>query len=250
MSSASKKKATIYRMVMKEHVCPYGMKSVWLLRHYGYEVDDRWLRTRQETDEFQQKHHVKTTPQTFINGTRIGGYDQLRAHFGKPLPDPGDTSYRPVIVVFIMAALMSVAVTLAVSGQFMMVRSAEWFITFSMAILALLKLRDVESFSTMFLGYDLLARRWVPYAYLYPFGEALAALLMIAGILPWLSVPVALFIGTLGAISVFKAVYIDKRELRCACMGGDSNVPLGFISLTENLMMIAMSVWTAVNTWN
>ena len=42
-------------------------------------------------------------------------------------------------------------------------------------------------------------------------------------------------------------VYIDKRELKCACVGGDSNVPLGFISLTENLMMIAMAVDAATN---
>ena len=47
-------------------------------------------------------------------------------------------------------------------------------------------------------------------------------------------------------MSVFKAVYLDKRELKCACVGGDSNVPLGFLSLTENLMMIAMAVWMLV----
>ncbi len=66
---------------------------------------------------------------------------------------------------------------------------------------------------------------------------------MIAGVLAWLSAPVALFIGTIGAVSVLKAVYIDKRELKCACVGGSSNVPLGFLSLIENLMMIAMAVW-------
>ena len=52
--------------------------------------------------------------------------------------------------------------------------------------------------------------------------------------------------GPSGAASVFKAVYIDKRELKCACVGGSSNVPLGFISLTENLMMVAMAVWMAL----
>jgi hypothetical protein len=62
-----------------------------------------------------------------------------------------------------------------------------------------------------------------------------------------LSVPLALFIGTVGAVSVFKAVYIDKRELKCACVGGSSNVPLGFVSLTENLMMIGMAIWMAVD---
>ena len=118
-----------------------------------------------------------------------------------------------------------------------------WFISFSMCVLAIQKLRDVESFSNMFLGYDILARRWVPYAYIYPFAEGLAGILMIAGAFKWIAIPTALFIGTIGAVSVFKAVYIDKRELKCACVGGDSNVPLGFVSLTENLLMVGMAVW-------
>ena len=66
---------------------------------------------------------------------------------------------------------------------------------------------------------------------------------MAAAALTWLSVPIALVIGTIGAVSVFKAVYIDRRELKCACVGGSSNVPLGFVSLTENLMMVAMAIW-------
>ncbi len=122
----------------------------------------------------------------------------------------------------------------------------EWFIATAMVLLGLQKLRDVEGFSTMFLNYDLLASRWVPYSYIYPFAETGAGLLMLAGALSIVSVPVALTIGTIGAVSVFKAVYIDKRELKCACVGGGSNVPLGFVSLTENLMMIAMAIWMGV----
>ena len=71
----------------------------------------------------------------------------------------------------------------------------------------------------------------------------LAGVLMVTGVLHWVSIPVALFIGTIGAVSVFKAVYIDRRELKCACVGGSSNVPHGFVSLTENIMMIAMALW-------
>jgi hypothetical protein len=66
---------------------------------------------------------------------------------------------------------------------------------------------------------------------------------MITHAAKFVSVPVALFIGTIGAASVIKAVYIDKRELKCACVGGDTNVPLGFVSLTENVMMVAMALW-------
>lgn len=201
------------------------------------------MTTREETDAFKAENAVKTTPQTFIGGERIGGYDDVRRHFGKKVADPKATTYRPVAALFAITALMALAASQAVYGTPLTVRAGEWFIGFSMAVLALLKLQNIESFSTMFLNYDLLARRWVLYSYLYPFAEGLAGVLMIAGVLIWLSAPVALFIGTVGAVSVVKAVYLDKRELKCACVGGSSNVPLGFLSLTENLMMIAMAVW-------
>ncbi|WP_457578856.1 MauE/DoxX family redox-associated membrane protein [Ensifer adhaerens] len=239
------KKAVLYRMVMSEHTCPYGLKARDLLKRSGYEVEDRHLATREETDAFKAQQGVATTPQVFIGEQRVGGYDDLRRFLGKPVADPKATSYRPVIVLFALTALMATAASYAIDGSPFTLRAAEWFIAFSMVVLALLKLQNVESFATMFLNYDLLAKRWVPYSYIYPYAEGLAGVLMIAGALNWLSVPVALFIGTVGAASVFKAVYIDKRELKCACVGGSSNVPLGFISLTENLMMIAMAIWMA-----
>lgn len=237
------KKAVLHRMVMSDHTCPYGLKAKDLLRRSGYEVEDNHLTTREETDAFKAEHGVATTPQVFIGGRRIGGYDDLRRFLGKEVADPKATSYRPVVVLFAMTALMAMAASYAISGSVFTIRGAEWFIGFSMIVLSLLKLQNIESFATMFLNYDLLAKRWVPYSYIYPFAEGAAGILMVAGALTWLSVPIALFIGTIGAVSVFKAVYIDKRELKCACVGGSSNVPLGFISLTENVMMIAMALW-------
>jgi glutaredoxin len=243
MTVSTTNTAVIHRMVMPGHTCPYGLKAVHLLKRRGFAVDDRPLRTREETDAFKVEHGVKTTPQVFIGGERIGGYDDLRRHFGLRVAEPGATSYRPVVAVFAMTALMALAASQAVLGSPFTIRAAEWFIAFSMCVLAILKLQDVERFSTMFLNYDLLAKRWVPYGTIYPFAEGAAGVLMIAGVLTWLSVPIALFIGTIGAVSVFKAVYIDKRDLKCACVGGSSNVPLGFVSLTENVMMIAMALW-------
>ena len=239
------KTASLYRMVMPQHVCPYGRKSKWLLESNGYTVEDHHLTTRSETDAFMAEHGVETTPQTFVGGDRIGGYDDLREFFGKEVLRDGDTTYRPVIAIFAVALLVALAVSWVAFGGFEPVFVAERFIAVGMVLLGLQKLRDVEGFSTMFLNYDLLASRWVPYGYMYPYGETLAGLLMIAGALNWISVPVALFIGTVGAVSVFKAVYVDRRELKCACVGGGSNVPLGFVSLTENLMMVAMALWMA-----
>ena len=242
-TGTSAKTAELYRMVMENHLCPYGLKAKDLLERNGFAVEDHHLSSREETDAFKEEHGVETTPQVFIDGKRIGGYDALREHFGEEVKDEDETTYQPIIAIFSVAALMALAVSWAALGTIDIVRSIEWFIAISMCLLGIQKLQDIESFSTMFLNYDLLAQRWVRYGYVYPFAEAGAGVLMLAGALTWLSVPVALFIGTIGMVSVFKAVYIDRRELKCACVGGGSNVPLGFISLTENVMMVLMALW-------
>jgi glutaredoxin len=243
MPATAIRQATLYRMVIPAHTCPYGIKAKDLLERQGFSVEDHWLTTREQTDAFKAEHGVKSTPQTFINGERVGGFDDLQRHFGKAANDPNATTYRPVVAVFSMTALMALAASHAVYGTPLTMRAAEWFIAFSMCVLALLKLQDVETFSSMFLGYDLLGKRWVRYAYAYPYLEAGAGVLMVAGALNWISIPVALFIGTVGAVSVFKSVYVDKRDIKCACVGGSSKVPLGFVSLTENVMMVAMALW-------
>ncbi|MEM6712361.1 MAG: glutaredoxin family protein [Pseudomonadota bacterium] len=242
MLKTNEKRATLYRMVMADHMCPYGLKAKDLLERQGYVVDDHHLTTRAQVDAFKAQHNVKTTPQTFVNGARVGGFDDLSAFFGKQKTS-SEITYTPVIAIFSVAALMAIAVTWITTDAVFTGRTIELFIAIAMVLLGLQKLQDVERFATMFLNYDLLAQRYVRYGYVYPFVETGAGLLMMAGVLTWLSAPAALFVAGIGAVSVFKAVYIDKRELKCACVGGDSKVPLGFVSLTENVMMVGMALW-------
>ncbi|MDF1811231.1 MAG: glutaredoxin [Verrucomicrobiales bacterium] len=241
-----KKSATLYRMVTPDHLCPWGLKAKDQLERAGYEVDDNQLKTMEENDAFKEEHGYGETPQIFIEGERLGGYDEMRSFLGKPPEPKQGKSYQPVVAVFATTFLMALSATYAMTGGLPVIRFLELFIAFSMCVLAVLKLRDLSSFSNMFLSYDMLARRVVRYAYVYPFVEVGAGILMIAGLLTWVAAPAALFIGMIGGISVFKAVYIDKRDLKCACMGGGSDVPLGFISLTENIMMVLMAIWMMV----
>lgn len=243
----AKKSAVLYRMVMDKHLCPYGLKSKWLLEREGYAVEDHHLTTREETDAFKDQHGVSTTPQAYIQGERIGGYEDLRSRLTSYEKGSEKKSYTPVLMIFAMCAMMALAAAYAFIGNVFTVRTIELFAAFSMCALAIQKLQDVEQFSTMFLNYDLLAQRRVGYGYFYPFAEGAAGVLMIVGgVLGVIGAPIALFISTIGAFSVYKAVYIDKRDIKCACVGGNSRVPLGFVSLTENLVMIAMGVWMVV----
>src|SRR5205814_1007412 len=88
MNVQNPKEAVLYRMVMEKHLCPWGLKSKYLLERQGFNVEDHWLQTEEESEAFKRKHNVQTTPQTFINGTRVGGYEDLLRYFGKPVPDP------------------------------------------------------------------------------------------------------------------------------------------------------------------
>ena len=59
----------------------------------------------------------------------------------------------------------------------------------------------------------------------------------------WLVAPAGIFIGTIGAVSVIKAGCVEKRDPKFACVGGESNVPLRAITLSENLIMAGMGLW-------
>ena len=240
------KSAQLFRMATDEHICPFGLKSKDLLEREGYTVDDQLLTSREQTDEFKKQHSVETTPQTFIDNKRIGGYDDLRDYFDKPKAGQEGTTYKPVIAIFSVSFLLSVAFSFASDNSLLSMQTAELFVALTMAVLAIQKLQDLFSFTNSFITYDLVAMKVVRYAYVYPFLEAFVGIGMIAGLPAYIIAPISLFIGGVGAVSVIKAVYIDKRELKCACVGGDSNVPLGFISLTENLFMIAAGIWMFV----
>lgn len=72
--------ATLYRMVLPDHICPFGAHAKQLLQSAGYSVDDRILRSREEVDAFKAEQGVDTTPQIFIDGERIGGSDDLERY--------------------------------------------------------------------------------------------------------------------------------------------------------------------------
>lgn len=235
-------KAELFRMVSDEHICPYGMKSKHLLEKQGYEVIDHKLRNRKETDQFKEAFQVETTPQTFIGTARIGGYDDLSRYFGHKSMKQEGTTYQPVIAIFLSTFFMSLAVVWSTFGLIDLYQVFYHFIALSMCVLAILKLRDLFSFSNQFITYDILAKRKIAYSYIYPFAEFAVGLGMLAGVLMLPISLVAILIGSIGAVSVVKAVYIEKRDIKCACVGGDSNVPLGAVSLTENLMMVLMGI--------
>ena len=222
-------KVKVYRMSTAEHECPWGVKAVELLKSQGIEFEDLKLKSKAETEAFKAKYNVKTTPQIFAGASRIGGYTDLAAKL-EVEAEQAEYSYTPVAAIFTTAGLMAWATAMGITG----------FMGFFLSLIASLKLMNLESFAISFAKYDLITKKIEPYAKLYPFAELAIGLGFLSGVAPLATGITSLFIGVSGGISVFKAVYLDRLALNCACVGGNSKAPLGIVSFSENAIMAIM----------
>jgi len=131
------KKAKIIRMVTPDHLCPWGLKALDLLRRHGYDIENEHLTAMDANERYKENNDVSETPQIFIEGEHIGGYDELRENLGlRPDPKEG-TTYQPVIVIFGVTLLLSLATQWAFQESLSLIRTVELFIAFSMCALGI-----------------------------------------------------------------------------------------------------------------
>ena len=72
--------ATLHRMVLPDHVCPFGVRAKAMLEQAGFEIDDRQMTSREEVDAFEEQEGVRTTPMTFIDGQRYKTSEELEEY--------------------------------------------------------------------------------------------------------------------------------------------------------------------------
>lgn len=73
----AERSATLYRMKLPDHECPFGLLAKRMLEDAGYDFEDCLLTSREQVDAFKEEHGLSTTPLVFINGEKIGGSDEL-----------------------------------------------------------------------------------------------------------------------------------------------------------------------------
>ena len=140
-------------------------------------------------------------------------------------------SFTPLIAVFGTSFLITITLN----------KNFQDFMGISICLLAMLKIMDIEAFGISFKKYDLISSRFNKWIYIYPFCELLIGISFLLTAPPSSVVLIAFILGIIGMASVFKAVYLDKLKLNCACVGGYAKTPLGIISFIENLLMAIMS---------
>lgn len=149
-------------------------------------------------------------------------------------------TYRPILLIFgyIMAATVLVQVA---QQQFSFMHWMQHFMAGFFLVFSFFKLLDLKGFEESYTMYDVIARRFRPWAYLYPFIELLLGLAYLVGFEPvavnWATVAVM----GVSLVGVLQSV-LNKRQIRCACLGAVFNLPMSTITILEDALMIAMSV--------
>ena len=147
--------------------------------------------------------------------------------------------YLPLVVIIALTLLAASARQVSLSGTDLMLWMHD-FMGFFLIIFSMFKLFDLSGFADGFQMYDLLAKRFRPYAYIYPFIELGLGLGYLAHWEPgtvYITTLVVMLWGSLGVI----AALAKGLNINCACMGTVLKVPLSTVALLEDLGMAAMA---------
>ncbi len=147
-------------------------------------------------------------------------------------------TYKPLLLIF---AFITVISHLSSSGNghnlmlWMNYFMAGFFLVFSF-----FKLLDLKGFAESYSMYDLLAKRVKAYGYVYPFIELTLGILFLTGFQPVATNIATIVVMGFSSIGVIKSV-VDKKQIRCACLGAVFNLPMSTVTIIEDLLMVGMS---------
>jgi uncharacterized protein (DUF305 family) len=150
------------------------------------------------------------------------------------------SDYLPlaIIFVFISALTMLFANT---SKDFSLMALLSYFMGSFFVIFSLFKLLDLKGFAEGYSTYDLIAKKFKAYAYIYPFIELFLGVLFLLKIDSIVLNVFTLAVTLVSSLGVAQSI-LRKQKVYCVCLGNILKVPLSTVSLFENLLMSLMSI--------
>jgi len=164
---------------------------------------------------------------------------------GETTPQPAapttekPSSYYPIFLLFGFLAL-GVGLLEFRDGTFDTMRAMARFMGGFFLTFAFFKLLDLKAFAEAYSTYDLVAARWLGYGYIYPFIELGLGIAYVAGFQSTITNVVTLSVMSVSTLGVVKSL-VAGRKIRCACLGTVFNLPMSYVTLTEDLLMVGMA---------
>ena len=180
--------------------------------------------------------------QELIN--RAGNYQITEVFFesekkNTAFPKKSLKTYKPLLLIIAFIAGVSALSQYpfsAFSGMLWM----RHFMAGFFFVFAFFKLLNLKGFADAYRMYDVVAARWTAWGYVYPFVELSLGFLYLTNIAPVATNTATVIVLGVSSIGVIKS-NLDRRKIKCACLGDVFNLPMSTVTIVEDLVMVAMA---------
>lgn len=157
-------------------------------------------------------------------------------------------TYKPILLIFAYILLITVSIEI-VSRSFIWDRWMQNFMAGFFLIFSFFKLLDLRGFADSYLTYDIIAKLWRGWGYLYAFIELALGIAFLTGFNPFITNAVTFLVMGISIVGVLQSVF-NKKKIRCACLGAVFNLPMSTVTIIEDALMIAMSAIMLIHITN
>lgn len=148
-------------------------------------------------------------------------------------------TYKPILLIFGYITAITLLIEW-VQGGFALMRWMNHFMAGFFFVFSFFKLLNLKGFAESYTMYDIIAKKWNTWGYLYAFVELALGFAFLTGFNPILTNAVTFVVMSLSIIGVLQSVF-NKRKIKCACLGDVFNLPMSTVTIIEDALMIAMS---------
>lgn len=149
-------------------------------------------------------------------------------------------TYKPVLLIFLYLFSVTALVELTADRidvfRWMRHFMGGFFLTFSF-----FKMLNLKGFKESYLMYDVIARKFPNWGYVYAFTELLLGIAFLINFNAIVTNSVTLVVMSVSIIGVLQTV-LNKKAIKCACLGDVFNLPMSTVTIIEDGLMIAMSL--------
>ena len=148
-------------------------------------------------------------------------------------------TYKPILLIFGYITGVTVLIE-AVNGTFIWHRWMGHFMAGFFLVFSFFKLLNLKSFAESYSMYDIVAKKWNGWGYVYAFTELALGIAFLTGFKPLLTNAVTFIVMSVSIVGVLQSV-MNKRKIKCACLGDVFILPMTTITVIEDALMIGMS---------
>ena len=150
------------------------------------------------------------------------------------------TTYKPLLLIFLFIASTTSIVSID-NGKIDVMLWMRYFMAGFFIVFSFFKFLNLTGFAESYAMYDILAKRVKIYGLVYPFIELILGAAYLTGFEPTITYIATICIMGFSSIGVIQSV-LDKKKIRCACLGAVFNLPMSMVTIIENLIMVLMAL--------